>query len=438
MVAAPRAVRVEVAPLDAVLNEVLPRRAGQRDRPGRRDVVSRDGVAKQRQHPRAPDVADLRFLRREVLEERRLLNVRRVRVPGVQFALRHGDLVPHLVAGKDVRVLLLEHLRLERVVDGLADLLLRRPDVAQVHGLARRRRTDWLGLKVDVHRARQRIGDDERRRGQVVDLRQRVDAPLKVAVAAQDRGHNQVLLLHRLGDILLERAAVADAGRAAVANNVIAQRLQVGHQPGFGEVAGHDLRAGGEAGLDVRRHAQPQFDGLFRQKPRADHHRRVGGVGAACDGRNDNRTVRHSALAAIGGGCLLPAMAVLLQFAQHLAEGLLAAGQRDAILRAPGAGDARLHIAEVQLQRGGVDRVGRVVGAEHPLRLGVPLDEVNKRLAATRAAQVVECLIVDREQADGRAVLRRHVGNRRAVGEAERADARPEVLHKLADHAALA
>src|SRR5690606_1921575 len=118
--------------------------------------------------------------------------------------------------------------------------------------------------------------------------------------------------------------------------------------------------------------------------------------------------------------------------------GLLAAGQRDAILRAPGAGDARLHIAEAQLQRGGVDRVGRVVGAEQPLRLGGPLDEVYKRLAATRAAHVAAPLIVVRQPAEGTAVLRRHVGNRRAVGEAERADARPEVLHKLAGHAALA
>ena len=56
VIAAPRAVRVEVLRLHAVLHQILPRRAVLLDRAGRRDVIGRDAVAEQRQHARAGDV----------------------------------------------------------------------------------------------------------------------------------------------------------------------------------------------------------------------------------------------------------------------------------------------------------------------------------------------------------------------------------------------
>ena len=72
--------------------------------------------------------------------------------------------------------------------------------------------------QVDVGRAGQGIGHDQRRAGQVVGLHQRIDAALEVAVAAEHgRGH-QVALRHRRGHRIGQRAAVADAGRAAVAD----------------------------------------------------------------------------------------------------------------------------------------------------------------------------------------------------------------------------
>ena len=58
VVAAPRAVGVEVRGLDAVLLEVASGRAVALDRPGRGDVVGGDRVAEQREHARAGDVGD--------------------------------------------------------------------------------------------------------------------------------------------------------------------------------------------------------------------------------------------------------------------------------------------------------------------------------------------------------------------------------------------
>ena len=101
VVAAPRAVAVELARLDAVLDQVAAGGCGRRDRPGRRDVVGRDRVAQDRQHPRVHDVGQVGG----ALEEGGLPHVGRVRIPLEQLAGRHRQLAPALVAVEDAAVL---------------------------------------------------------------------------------------------------------------------------------------------------------------------------------------------------------------------------------------------------------------------------------------------------------------------------------------------
>ena len=72
------------------------------------------------------------------------------------------------------------------------------------------------------------------------------------------------------------------------------------------------------------------------------------------------------------------------------------------------------------------------------LRLRVGLDEGDLLLAATGHPQVAQGLVVDREDRDGRAVLRAHVADGRAVGQRDRRDALAVELDELADHAVLA
>ena len=101
-----------------------------------------------------------------------------------------------------------------------------------------------------------------------------------------------------LGDLLGQRAGVADAGRAAVADEVEAERLERLGQPGAVEVFGDDLRAGRERGLHPRLRAQAARDRVAREDPGADHHRRVRRVRAARDRRDhDVAVVELEALA---------------------------------------------------------------------------------------------------------------------------------------------
>ena len=68
-----------------------------------------------------------------------------------------------LVALEDARVLPLEHLLLDALLDDCIDLLLRRPQLGEHHRLSVRRFGERLGHKVLVHRPSQREGDHQRR-----------------------------------------------------------------------------------------------------------------------------------------------------------------------------------------------------------------------------------------------------------------------------------
>ena len=112
--------------------------------------------------------------------------------------------------------------------------------------------------------------------------------------------------------------------------------------------------------------------------------------------------------------------------------------QRDSILRTARPGHARHDAAQVELERVGIFRLGRIGRIEQALRLAVRLDQLDLALAASRQPQISERLIVDRKISHRRAVLGRHVAERRAIGHRQRLEARPEIFDELADHAFLA
>ena len=120
----------------------------------------------------------------------------------------------------------------------------------QVDGLAVGVRAERLGGQVDVHAAGQRVGDDQRRRGEVVGAGVGVDPALEVAVAREHRADDQVLLVDRRRDLLRQRAGVPDAGGAAVADEVELELVQVLVEPGLLQVLGDHGRARRERGLD--------------------------------------------------------------------------------------------------------------------------------------------------------------------------------------------
>ncbi len=95
-------------------------------------------------------------------------------------------------------------------------------------------------------------------------------------------------------------------------------------------------------------------------------------------------------------------------------------------------------VGQVEFERIREDRIGRSVGAEQALLLGVSLHQRDQVGRAIGKAEVLESLLVHREEAHGGAVLGGHIGDGGAVGERERADAGTVVFDKLAHHALLA
>jgi hypothetical protein len=120
-----------------------------------------------------------------------------------------------------------EGLARDGALDQIGDLARGRPDVLQMDRLAVLRGAERLGGDVDVHVAGDGIGDHERRRGEVVRPHVGVHPSLEVAVAREHGYRDQIGLMHRLRDVLGQRARVADAGGAAVADEVEAERVEI-------------------------------------------------------------------------------------------------------------------------------------------------------------------------------------------------------------------
>ncbi len=409
-------------------------------------------------------VVHVAHLHGHAVEVGRVLDVGRGCVPLVQRAIGRGDGVPARVALEHVGVVLLEHLRADGGGDGVADFLVARPDVAQIHRLPIAAGAQRLGGEVDIGGAGDGVGHHQRRRGQIIHLDLGVHAAFEVAVARQHRSHHQIVLGNGCRHVFRQRAGVADAGGAAVADHVETKLFQVGEHAGLFKIVGDHARTRSERGLDPRLRRQSLGCGIAREQPCAQHHRRVGGVGAGGDRGDDHRAIAQLPTGTAGAGafCLrrlrtdggaaatfvLEAV-FLLEIGQLLAarvgerlEAFAVVGlhvfQQHAVLRALGAGQRWLDLAHVQFQRGAVP--GGWGGGVVPqaLRLGIGLDQRNLLLAAAGQAQIGQRLLVDREDAAGGAVFGRHVADGGAVGQRQVLQAVAIELDELAHHAELA
>ena len=92
-----------------------------------------------------------------------------------------------------------------------------------------------------------------------------MDTALKIAVAGKDCRNDQSILFdgtaHRFG----ERPRIADAGRAAIADDVKTERLQVRQQPGLSQIPGDYLGTGRQTRLDMAWHIETKLDCFARE-----------------------------------------------------------------------------------------------------------------------------------------------------------------------------
>ncbi len=296
---------------------------------------------------------------------------------------------------------------------------------------------------------------------------------------------------HGRRDLARQRPRVADARRAAVADEVKAERLQRLGQPGLREVLRDDLRPGRQRRLHPRLRRHPARDGVAREQPGREHHRRVGRVRAARDRRDHHVPVVECRPRAVGerhvdrriraprdGRGDLVGLRVVGQVhgraprrlvrrrrigrrkrqrreldrrlrvvvvvavgqvvLQRDAKRLLRIGQRDPVLRSLGTGERRNDLRQVQRDRVGVDGLLGALVVPQPLLLRIRLDQRDELRRAAGELQVAQRLGVDREDRAGRAELRAHVADRRAVGERQVREAVAVELDEHADDAALA
>ncbi len=186
VIAAARAERVEVDRPHLVHLQILARGPVFLDRSGRRDVVGRHAVRQDSQRPRADHVRHAARFRRHILEKAGMADIGRAIVPLVGQAGRGLDVLPRLVAGEDIVVALAEHLGRQDRVENLLYLAIGRPDVLEEDIVAVGVLPDRIVVDVHQHGAGEGIGNDQWRRGQVVELGQRMHPALEVTVAGQN------------------------------------------------------------------------------------------------------------------------------------------------------------------------------------------------------------------------------------------------------------
>ena len=416
-------------------------------------MIGRHAVAKDAERARAFDLADAAGGHSEPREERRLLHVGALLVPLEHVTDGAGDFVPLRILRSEVGVELAENFRRERGAHHVADFLLARPDVAEKNGRSVFSGADGLARKINVHAARERECDDERRRHEEVRLDVLMHARLEVAVAREHARGDEIVLRHGFLDGGMQRAAVADARRAAIADGLEAERVEILREAGLVQVIGDDARAGPERRLHRRVHFQSTLDGLLREQSRAEHHARVARVRATRDRGDEHAAVANGGRAVLRGifarerefdffRCEIvrrfSVAAVGHGLGKERRKRALEVVEVDAVLRALRAGDSGDDGREIEIEVHAVCDVALRWHAPQALRLVVVLERLAVLVAAARAAQVGDGLLVNREEAHRRAVFGRHVGDGRAIHDRERLRAGAVELHKFSDDLCLA
>ena len=238
-------------------------------------MVGGDRIAQHGQRTGADNRADGPRLEPERGKKRGLLNIGRSRIPVVQGAGGAGDVVPQGIVGTQVGVQTAIGVRLTGGLDESLDFRGTGPQIAQVDRLAVRAGAQRLGVQVDIDPTGQGEGHDQGRAHEKIGLDVLMHPRLEVPVAAQHAGGDQVMAGHRRLNVGVERARVADAGGAAVADQVKAELIQIGLEPGLVQILGHDPRPRTQRRFDRGANRQTLFNRFLGDQAGRQHDARV-------------------------------------------------------------------------------------------------------------------------------------------------------------------
>jgi len=119
------------------------------------------------------------------LEEWRVVDVGGCVIPRVELTLGSVEVLPHLAALQDVAVSFFEHIGIDDALSDSTDFITGWPDVSQENIVALLVLAERLSLEIEVDRSSKSIGNDERRRSEVVGAGVWVDTALKVTVSRE-------------------------------------------------------------------------------------------------------------------------------------------------------------------------------------------------------------------------------------------------------------
>jgi hypothetical protein len=123
MIAAARAIAVELGAGHTMLAQIFSGRAVGLDRARRRDVIGGDRVAEYRQRPRPIDVGQRLGGHRHAGKVGRVLDVGRRRRPVIGVATGHVDQAPAIVPAIDIGVAAAKHVAVNMGVDQRTNLV---------------------------------------------------------------------------------------------------------------------------------------------------------------------------------------------------------------------------------------------------------------------------------------------------------------------------
>lgn len=423
VVPATRAVGVEFFARNAAFGEVFPGGCFGRKCAGGRNVVGCHGIAEDGERAHSRELRRRRKRHAEAVEIRRELDVGRIVAPAEERSRRRGNGFPFCRCIIERSVALGEHFGFDAGGDERVDFRLFRPNVFEVNGLPVRSRAERFVFQIDIDAPREREGNDERRRHEEIRFDERMNARFEIAVAGKHTRRNEFAVANRGLDFGRERTGIAYTGRAAVADEIEAEFVQIRRQARRVQIIRNDAGTRRERGFHIRGNAQTFFHGAFRDQAGGDEHARIRSVCAARNrGDDDGAVAQRSRL-----GCRA------LRFFAEFVERVFHVSEFDAILRAFRSGNGTRNRRKIKLDDFRVVDFARFRHAEKPLRLEIIAHDGDFLFVAPGEAQVVERFFVNREKAHRRAVFRSHVGNGRAIGERERCRAFAEKFDKFAD-----
>ncbi len=339
-----------------------------------------------------------------------------------------------LVALEDVGITLGKHLRRHGFRHDLCDLVRGWPDVFQEDVIAVRVLAQRILGQVHAQRTCDGIGDDQRWRGKIVGLDVRADPAFEVTVARQHRTGDEIAIGDRFRQWGFEWTGITDTRRATISDEVEPERIEFFRQACLVEIVRDNLRARRKGCLHPGLAVQAQFARFLGHKASSNENGRVGRIRTRCNRRNEHVTMRDGVVLAFdrdwfsGIGCLA-------EFLRHgFGKGGVAFGQQDAILRTLRAGNRRHNCAKVKFQRISEDRLS-LFRTPVALCLGIGLDEGNTFGVTAGIGEVFDGVLINREEATGRAIFRRHVGDRCLVFEGQVRQARAVEFDEFADDA---